>query len=184
MSVPIDKILESLSTALAKASKLPWKTVKGKEGVFVQPNWDIEEYPLTGYVNVGVWNDRGYAHPDNCAFIVEAVNAIPVLLEERARLMKQIDDETCDACCSDPISEMPCMCNGSGRMAVAALYLRERMIDAETRADRLQAENQTLRERVTKYLDAFKHCADRYSVSVEDYAAMRDAIPEVDGKER
>lgn len=46
-----------------------------------------------------------------------------------------IQGNTCDACLGNgkPISGLPCMCRGTGKMAEAARYLREQLVQADTK---------------------------------------------------
>jgi RecJ-like exonuclease len=49
--------------------------------------------------------------------------------QARAALKEAEAENICDACggTGNPISEKPCMCNGTGKMSVAAIYLREQL---------------------------------------------------------
>lgn len=49
------------------------------------------------------------------------------------KLIDYYEAESCDACggTGKPVSGLACMCRGSGRMSDAAIYLRERLVEAE-----------------------------------------------------
>jgi hypothetical protein len=61
-------------------------------------------------------------------------------LGSKAREVDPLDQ--CDACggTGKPLSGKPCMCQGTGRMSVAAIYLRERLVEVEAERDALKAD--------------------------------------------
>lgn len=76
-------------------------------------------------------------HPVSATFMRTIADAIAAL---RA-------DNVCDACVGTgkPISGLPCMCGGTGRMSDAARHLREELVTARARAEQDKADAERYR---------------------------------------
>ncbi len=62
-------------------------------------------------------------------------------LEQRSKALRDATAENiCDACVGtgEPISGLPCMCEGTGKMSDAARYLRQRVVELESRVSELE----------------------------------------------
>ena len=78
---------------------------------------------------------------------LQMLDQIDVIREERDELKAHVAElekqNMCDACCGTgkSISNIPCMCGGSGLMSDAALSLRDRVIELEAKLEPMSDED-------------------------------------------
>ncbi len=84
-------------------------------------------------------DDVGLPQRDANGAYVAAANPA-VILRLTAALAEQTAENHCDACVGTgkPISGLPCMCGGTGRMSDAARYLREQLAERDTSIESLE----------------------------------------------
>lgn len=80
---------------------------------------------------------------------IESLRASLATREKEVTTLK--GENMCDACAGNgsPISGIPCMCLGSGKMSTAATYLREKLIAADKEVAALREEAKELRRQLT-----------------------------------
>lgn len=74
----------------------------------------------------------------NEVYVVARLEAVPKL----CRYVQELEHSNqCDACAGTgkPVSGIPCMCGGTGKMSDAAVYLRERLSSLEAAGRKLVA---------------------------------------------
>ncbi len=93
------------------------------------------------------------------------------ILEQKAELKRE---NICDACCGAglPISNLPCMCEGTGKMSEAAYYLRKQLFKSTQ-------ENEQLRARLAAF-EKLRAIAIGVSSSLGKDSAFAEILAELD----
>lgn len=80
------------------------------------------------------------------------------IAELEAGVSQLISENTCDVCFGEPLKNgKPCMCKGTGKMSVAAIYLREQLYKKE----QILARFDTTIEHANKLLQEYKDAKEK-----------------------
>ena len=141
--------------------------------------WDAYAAKYGRYQSAeGIAERSGFSVGELDVFVPGWRDEVSEIAKLRAEVARLRAEDQCDACAGTgkPISGLPCMCRGTGKMSVAALHLRERLVARDAEVARLTAILDTVAElRIDKWLDCEARRLKVFNAELEDEVARLTA---------